>query len=62
MRWPHHSCREIHQSLKVAEGGEGMKEGQAGRQGVPGSAPRLVALPTRGLTHRILSIQACHVR
>lgn len=63
MRWPHHSCREIHQSLQVAGGGEGIKAGWTGRQAVPGSAPHPVALPTsRGLTHRMLSIQVCHVR
>lgn len=42
-------------------GGEGMKEGRrAPREAVPGSVPRLVALYIKGLTHRMLSIQACH--
>ena len=63
MRWPHPRCREIHQSLQVARGGMGIKAGRAGHQAVPGSAPHPVALPmSRGLTHRMLSIQACHVR
>ena len=36
MRWPHQSCREMHQSLQVA-GGRGGNQGRAG--GAPASTP-----------------------
>lgn len=61
MRWPHHSCREMHQSLQKGVGVSQAGEGGALARALPGLSPNPLH-HVEGPTHRMLSIQACHVR
>lgn len=57
MRWPHHSCREMHQSLQMARGKGGNQQGEGGALAcarlspLPSHPPHIEALVAPDVVH-----------